>query len=174
MTEKYVNDKNLDKINETLSSLFTNNDANNVKTTASITEMFANPNAIMEKIQENCASMQNLMEISASMLGDEEVTAQVGADDEGNPINETFNTGFEGIDPMAISQNMLNQTQDIINESCTMVADKLKTVNKLTSLLEGVKSAMSSGDVDKIQKVQKEITSALNDVNTGDITKSEK
>jgi len=166
MSDTYVNKNNLENINETLTNLFKNSDFLNVDSPANISELFNNPNLIAEKMQDQCASLKTLTDIANNAIGDSTFSAQTSTDVDGNAVYEDFNAGFGGIDANEIINQAMSQTQSTVNNACSLVADKMNVIKDLTGILDKVKDAMASGDIDAIKKVQTELNTEVQKAQT--------
>jgi hypothetical protein len=101
-------------------------------------------------------------------------TAMSGADtftyEVSSGAMETSSTGLGDINTNEIVSNIMTQTQSTIMNTCKLVADKALMINNLSSQLESIKSAMSSGDINNLTKVYEQLTSSMNElIQKGDL-----
>lgn len=163
-----VNSENINNTADVLTNLFKTNMAN-INTNFNITDLFQNPNLMMQTLQANCSAVGELFNIAnATLSAQDTFTYPLSTDPiTGEVTNATASSGFADINPANILNTVMTQTQTTIFETCKLVADKALMINNLSSQLSNIKTALSSGDINQLSKIQEQISKALNDLPIG-------
>jgi hypothetical protein len=158
-TSNPINSQNLGNITEILTNLF-NANMDSTSTKVGITELFQNPNMMLQTLQSNCSAVAELFTTAnTTVSGADSVTYE-----ESTGVNNTISTGLGDVNPSEVLNNVVAQTQSAIMTTCKLVADKALKINNLSTQMESIKTAMSSGDINQITQVYQQLTKSMNEL----------